>query len=283
MIPPKQILIINALSHYKFLTRIQLAKLGVEKYNSAFSKHLRPLIEANYLGMIDATHYGIGHVYYLNKKGALFLSREKKTELYQINYCKNKPTLSSQTLFHRTASIDCQIELYQTCNQEGINVLFYDRDIETLGNVNRDNNLIRKTRIPINNGRYLEPDAIFMLDSPKGRKLYCLEYEHKDYTKKSYQKSLNHVLALNMKSPSLKYNHKKAHRTLFIYQNPATMKSVMHQLNKSVSGINNWFLFKSYDEVNSGGYFKKSIFQSFKKKNFFASWQQCNGERTSLY
>ncbi len=61
------------------------------------------------------------------------------------------------------------------------------------------------------------------------------------------------------------------------------MESVMRQLNDSVSGIENWFLFKTYDEVNSGGHFKNAVFQSFKKKNFFESWRTSNGERISLY
>ncbi len=219
MIAPKKISILESLAGYKFLTRTQLAKLGIEKYNSAFTKHIKPLIESDYLGMIDATNYGIGHIYYLKKKGAAFIAREQKKEINQINYCINKPELSPQTLFHRTGAIDCQIELYGTCENNDVDILFYDRDIETLGNIKRDNNLTRKTRIPINDRKHLEPDAIFMLDTPKGKKLYCLEYEHKDYTKKSFQKTLSHVWALNMKSPSKKYGHDKAHRTLFIYHN----------------------------------------------------------------
>ncbi len=283
MIAPKKIAVLESLAIYKFLTRTQLAKLNIEKYNSAFSKHIKPMVDSNFIGLIDATNYGIGHIYYLKRKGAIFIAGEQKKELSQINYCINKPELSPQTLFHRTGAIDCQIELYGTCKDEDVNVLFYDRDIETLGNIKRDNNLTRKTRIPINDRKHLEPDAIFMLDTPKGKKLYCLEYEHKDYTKKSFQKALSHVRALNMKSPSKKYGHNKAHRTLFIYHNKATMESVMKQLNESISSIDSWFLFKSYDEVNSGGHFKNSVFQKTEKKNFFASWQQCNGERISLY
>jgi len=283
VIAPKKIAILEALSVYKFLTRIQLAKLGVDKYNSAFSKHIPPLLEADYMGVIDASKYGIGHIYYLKRKGATFISNEFSRDLINIHYCANKPNLSIQSLFHRTAAIDCQIELFSTCRNEGVEVLFYDRDIETLGNMKRDNNLSRKTRIPIAHNKYLEPDAVFMLDTPKGKKLYCMEYEHKIYTKKSYEKTLKHTQALNLKSPSKKYGHDKANRTLFIYNNKATMESVKSKLHKSVSGIENWFLFKSFEEVDSGGVFKKGVFQKAQKKNFFASWQQCNGERIRLY
>ena len=260
-----------------------MAKLGIEKYSSAFSKHLRPLMESNHIGMMDATHYGIGHIYYLKTKGAAFVAREIKEELSKINYCINPPELSPQTLFHRTGAIDCQIELYSTCTAQDIDIIFYDRDIETLGNIKRDNNLVRKTRVPINNRKFLEPDAIFMLDTPKGKKLYCLEYEHKDYTKKSYEKAEKHIRALNMKSPSKKYSHNKGHRTLFIYRNPATMISIMKQLNENVPNIGSWFLFKSYDDVVSKGQFKSSVFKTDERKNFFDGWQQTGGLEVSIY
>jgi len=155
----------KALAEYKFLTRAQMARLGIEKYNSAFSKHIVPLVEAGQLGLLDATNYGIGHIYYLRKKGATFLANDQKRELASINYCINKPELSPETLFHRTGAIDIQIELYLTCKEEAVDILFYDRDIDTLGNIRRDNNLVRKTRVSINNGKFLEPDAIFMLSS----------------------------------------------------------------------------------------------------------------------
>ncbi len=281
MLPPKQESILTALAEFKFLTRLQLARLGIEKYNSSFTRHCKPLHDAKYIGAIDAVRYGLGHIYYLTKKGADWVSKQQDLELHQINFCINKSGLSLQSLFHRTYAIDCQIELYQSCTTE--NIIFYDRDIETLGDVKRNNNLARKTRIPLSGKKQLEPDAIFMLDTHKGKKLYCLEYEHKDFTKKSYQKILMHVEALNLKSPSKKYGHDKAHRTLFVYQNPATMEAVMKQLLIDVSGINSWFLFKTFDGVKSDGQFKNSIYELPKKKNFMTGWQLPNGERIVLY
>lgn len=283
MIAPKKIAVLKALSVYKFLTRAQMARLGIEKYNSAFSKHIRPLLDAGHVGLLDATNYGIGHIYYLRKKGATFIAQDQKLEIGQINYCINKPELSPQTLFHRTGAIDCQIELFLTCEENGVEVLFYDRDIETLGNIKRDNNLVRKTRVPINDRKFLEPDAIFMLDTLKGKKLYCLEFENKDYTKKSYEKAEKHVRALNMKSPSKKYGHDKGHRTLFIYQNLATMESVMKQVHENIADIGSWFLFKSYDDVVDDGQFKGAVYQPGTGKNFFEGWKRADSGITVIF
>lgn len=152
-----------------------------------------------------------------------------------------------------------------------------------MGSLKGDKNLIRKTRIELPKRKYLEPDAIFMLDTPKGKKLFCLEYENEDYTKKSYQKVANHVHALNMKSPSKKYKHNKAHKTLFIYKNPATMESVMEKVKENISGIGNWFLFKTYDKVCTPVDFKNPTSRSQKPRNFLTDWRTVNGEVKPLY
>ena len=283
MIPQKAISILEALSTYKFLTRLQMARLGIEKYNSAFTKYCGALVEANYIGLFDARNYGIGHIYYLRKKGAQFIARENQQDINEIKYCASTPKNSLQTLFHRTGAIDCQIELFLSCQKEGIDILFYDRDIETLGNIKRDNNLIRKTRVPINNRKFLEPDAIFMLNTPKGKKLYCLEFENTDYTKKSFEKVQKHVWALNMKSPSKKYQHDKAHRTLFIYKNPATMKAVMQRVKQNIGQVGDWFLFKTLDKVKSEGRFMKAVYHNECNRDFINYWSNVDGAVVTLY
>ncbi len=283
MIPQKSISILQALARYKFLSRKQLARLGVEKYSSALTKHCQPLLEAEWIGVMDATNYGIGHVYYLKRKGALILSKEFKTDIDKIYHCINKPRLTPQTLFHRTGAIDCQIELYKSCTENGAQIIFYDRDIEVVGSLKGDKNLIRKTRIELPKGMYLEPDAIFMLDTSQGKKLFCLEFENEDYTKKSYQKIEKHVHALNMKSPSKKYKHNKAHKTLFVYKNPATMKSIMEKVKENISGIGSWFLFKTYDEVCTPVEFKTPTFQHQNSNSFLTGWRTVNGEPKPIY
>lgn len=283
MIPNKSRAILESLSVYKYLTRKQIGRLGIEKYNSALTKYCKLLLDADWIGVMDATNYGIGHVYYLQKKGAVFLSKELKIDIHQINFCQNTPKLTPQTLFHRTGAIDCQIELYTSCEENGAKILFYDRDIEVLGSIRGVEKLVRKTRIPVLDNRHIEPDAIFLLDTPKGQKLFCLEFENEDYTKKSYQKVESHVHALNLKSPSKKYKHDKAHRTLFIYKNPATMKSIMDKVNENISGIGNWFLFKTYDEVYSPSEFKTQPSPQEESRSFFGNWRTANGGLTSLY
>ena len=283
MIIDKKRSILIALGQYKFLNRIQMARLGIEKYNSAFSKHIPPLIEAKYIGLLDATYYSLGHIYYLTKKGAHYLRNILDFCLDDLHYCVKKPILSTQTLFHRTNAINCQIELFLTCNFENFSVEFYEREIEALGSIRGATKLARKTRLTVSKDCVLEPDAIFMLNTEVGQKLFCLEYEHKDTTKKSIAKAKKHVMALNARTPSEKYSHSKAHRVLFVYYNPSIMISVMNYLNQNIKGLESWFLFKNYRDVISVDSFKKSKYCLERKKSFLESWQQCNGERVSLY
>jgi hypothetical protein len=127
MVPAKSLAILKVLSIYKFLTRKQIIRLGVEKYDSALSKRCSPLIEAEWIGVLDATTYGIGHVYYLKSKGAIWLAKETGIDPKEIHFCISKPKLTSQTLYHRTGAIDCQIELFKTCQANQVDVVFYDR------------------------------------------------------------------------------------------------------------------------------------------------------------
>jgi len=281
MISNKQLNILRALGTYTYLSRLQMARIGLENYSSAFSKYCSLLLDGKYIGLIDASTYGLGHIYYLKKKGAKFIALHDRVKMEQINFCLNKPQLSNQTIYHRTGAINCQIELIKSLETHNINLIFYDREIERLGNIVRDNNLIRKTRVPIESNQFLEPDAIFQIEEKKNKKLFCLEYEHKDNTKKSFEKVLKHLKALNLKSPSKKYDHPKAHRTLFVYHNPVTMNSVLDKIRNQISGVEKWFLFKSYDEVCSSGGFKRGKYEPRDTQDFLSNWSNVEGEKIS--
>ncbi|MEO1263735.1 MAG: hypothetical protein AAFZ15_33315 [Bacteroidota bacterium] len=283
MIAPKQVKILEALGRYKFLSRSQFARLGIEKYNSNYTKYCKTLLERKMIGVTDARPYDLGLIYHLKEKGAKIIAEHLQTTVTQINFVRSEPTRSPKTLFHRKYSIDCQIELFTTADQAGIEVDFYDRDIETVGSLKKDGILQRKTRVPIHKGQYLEPDAIFRIVTPKGKKLYCFEFENETYTKKSYEKIINHMWALNMKSPSQKYNHEKAHRVLMVYKDQAVMMAVIAKMKKHLSNINRWFLFKTYESVVSPVSLKKSTFTLLEKKDFFANWLAINDTYVSMY
>lgn len=283
MITPKQAKILQILGRYKFLTRSQCARLEIEKYNSNYTKYCQPLIDAKLIGLIDAKPYNLGHIYYLKEKGAKITASHFQSDLSNLNYVKTPPSLSPQILHHRKYSIDCQIELFQTCASENIEIDFYERDIETLGSVKKNKTLERKTRVPIHNNQYLEPDAIFRINTDKGQKLYCLELENETYTKKSFAKIEKHISALNLKSPSKKYGHKKAHRVLMIYKDKGVMNGVIEKMKQQLSGIEKWFLFKAYEDVITPISLQKSAFTFDQQKDFLANWKTIQNTVVYMY
>ena len=127
--------------------------------------------------------------------------------------------------------------------------MYKRQEIDTVGSIKKNGVLKRKTRVELPNSTFIEPDAIFMLDTKKGRKLFCLELEHKDYTKKSIAKVNRHILALNSKSISKKYGHDKGHRSLFVYINNKTKISVDNALTKNFN-LSRWLISISFEEFS---------------------------------
>ena len=260
-----------------------MGRLQLDRHSSSLSRALSPLVNSKHIGLIDAKSYGLGNVYYLKKKAALIISSELGISLNTIDYLTSSPKLSSQSIYHRTRAISCQIELFLSAQESTFSIPRYDRDIDSLADLKRNHNLIRKTRVTISPYLYIEPDAIFFLDSPNGRKLYCLEYEHRDFTKKTLLKANLHLQALNKKSVSQKYGHEKAHRTLFIFSNSSTKNAVMKSIYKQIPSIGSWFLFKSYEDIIPQIKVNSSTFQISEKKNFLAAWQQASTDEVRMW
>lgn len=254
-----------------------MARLGIERYNSNYSKYLNPLLEANMIDIQDARMISLGYIYYLTKKGFITLSAIESLPDSIISYPKRKPSLDSN-VFHRTYAIDCQIELEMSCQTSGDQILFYEKDID-----NSDIKNVRKTRISLSTKSHIEPDAIFMLRTNYGDKLYCFEFEHKDSFQKSMDKIEKYIYATNHKSVSKKYNHPKGHRTLFVYHDEKLMNRIMDKAASLYKDLGTWFLFKSYGEVIPHTTLTKSQFSFQKRKDFMSNWQTINRRACKLY
>ena len=96
-------------------------------------------------------------------------------------------------------------------------------------------------------------------------------------------RAIIHLIALNQKVISKKYNHPKAHRSLFVYHNQATLDAILTKLTKEIEGTSHWFLFKSYDEVISHGKFINAAYEGKQSKDFLMNWKNAKGEITSMF
>ena len=281
----KQIKILESLATYQYLTISQFARLGVDGYRSNISTQLKGLRDKK-KNLVDRISDGgmndFEDVYFLTKYGAEVIAEHIETDIEGIKMPRSKPKRWQQSYYHRRSSTDCQIELYLSASEYEVEL--YYKETERTGNTRRDNNLARKTRIDTRGG-YLEPDAIFKLDTTKGSKLYLFEMERRDNrTKKQLEEKLRkHVHALNMKSASRLYNHKKAHRVLFVFEHEATMKFAIDFLKKNVEGADFWFLFKLYDEVVPGWVAPKGKFAFGEIKDYSQNWLTVSGKRVDMF
>lgn len=281
MIPPKQVAILKYLSKYKFLSRKQMARLGVASKNSNLNAPCRDLVDANFIGEINARNYGIGYVYYLKKKGALNLA-EHEEAFNEINYVENDPKLQPSTLHHRYGAISCQIELDLSSLIHNYDVGFYHRDIERKGNIRKDHNLSKATRVSVK-GKILEPDANFIV---AGR-LFAFEYENQTHTARSIEKLTRHCDALDIRALGKEYNYKsgdswKLHRVLCVYEKESIMKAVMKKMLKEFNPkytTGKWFLFKTYAEVVPD---ITGDFEITNVKDYFENWLTLAGERVKM-
>lgn len=285
-ITPTQGKVLRSLARYKFLTNSQLARLGVFKNAPRASKVMSELREGKD-ALVDLRETGqhLEVVYYIKyDKAAQIIAEHLDLGLKEIKYPKSKPTLSYDSYRHRKMAIDCQIELYSYCQEEGIGIEFYDRDIDRTGNVRKDNNLTKRTSVTLPDGRNLEPDANFLLDTQIGKKLYCLEYERRDNRTKSdlIEKFDKHLRALNAGLISKKYGHPKAHRVLFVFEHPNVMEWAMEEASK-IGQLDNWFLFKTYadvvNEVRREG--NNYVFET--TQHYFHNWRNSRGELVSIF
>lgn len=275
LINEKQVKILECLAKYKFLNRKQIARLGLVGKNSNLNAHYKGLVEAKFIGEINARQYGLGFVYYMKKRGADNREHERPTE--KVSYVKHEPRLQPSTLHHRYGAISCQIELDLAALVHNYKVDFYIRDIDSDDTVEVGSHLSRATRLHLESS-ILEPDANFLLSSGSSTRLFAFEFENQTHTARSMKKLLNHIEALETKALGRKYKlfndagtKHKAHRVLCVYEKENVMKSVMKKMYDMDAAWSDgmWFLFKTMKEVVEG-------------EDYFEGWRTLGGQRVNM-
>lgn len=262
---PTQSNILLALAKYKFLTVSQFLELGISTQKTNLSSSLKPLkLSRKPLVKYDqfGVHPKLGRledVYYLHKNAVKLLVEQLHIDEEDIKIPKGRGVQFSQDYFHRKSTIECQISLEKATQASELEIDFFDRYFDKTGS-SRRGGLNVKTKLLLDDDNFIIADAIFLLKGSGINNLYCLEmYNGKD-TKRTLKQLLKHLKALELGSPSTKYNHKKGNRVLSVFEFPSMMTSVIERLNENplFLNFNDYFLFKSLDDV---------------KEDFFSEWK----------
>ena len=273
-IKPKQVLILKALARYKFLTYSQIIRLGIFNHTSNLSIAVSGIRERTRPMVRKIPHrVGAEAKLYLTKFGMKVLCELRPDDYNEANihYLKRVLYTDTQNQKHRTSAISIQIELDFSCLEKGFPLLLCERDIDTIGNRRKDNNLTSKTAIEYENGRSINPDLIFIIQTPSQKELYLCELENGDDHAKSFEKTIKHAKLLLSGSANKKYNHNHAgYRTLWIFENETTMLGTMKRIQSSpfFDNVTDFFLFKPLDKINS---------------DFWEGWLNAVGEERKLY
>lgn len=117
-----------------------------------------------------------------------------------------------------------------------------------------------KNRIDLDNYKYIIPDIVTKFNVDKREYLYLIEVHNGKDTNKAFMQCLQHIKAIDLETPKMKYNHSKNNRVVFIFEFKSCMLALTKKMNenKGLRKYLNLFLFKTIDEVRvefEGGWF----------------------------
>ncbi|MGZ8997123.1 MAG: hypothetical protein ACXW3P_11655 [Rhodospirillales bacterium] len=226
IIPDSQLRVLEELAVYRYLIPRQLIRLGICRslpYLYAILRDLetgeRPLIRKIEYG-VHPTAGRLAKVLYLTRQGAELLADYLSIAPETAFYPKQHNNPYRNDYFHRTATIDVQIELNRFAAASGFALPYFHAYFHKTG-ANRGTaphgRLQAMTKVRLASGAIV-PDAIFRLDPVSGPPwLFALEIKNGADTGAALRQIEGHIRALEDGALSARYGFAQAHRTLFVF------------------------------------------------------------------
>ena len=298
-LPQSNLAIMKALACYRFLTVAQMVRLNIAKSQpntyTALSKFKKSKLTKKashrfYVGMVEAFYFGVGFpsLYFLTKKGAVYLSEYEDIELKDIQYFKGNPSLSTVSLRHKIALVDFHISLIELITSKEKEphfpqkLRFFDTYLESEGsNASKKADFKEvKTKVYLTENYTLKgvtekrgfiiPDAIFRVQIDDDFYPFCiLEVDRTKNTKRCIEQIRWNLWASADYKISKKYED-KPHRgypnfIIYIFENdnmPALVKKRFHEKYPKWIRVFDFFVFLTTakqisDEKNFGMLFKE--------------------------
>lgn len=250
IITPTQTKILTQLAHYKFLTISQMVGLGVASQRSNLYTAIssirdtrRALVKEIKFGT-DPQKGRLESFYHLTRTGKASLIESGILEEEQILLPKGTSTLFSNDYEHRKITIDCHIACAQACEQEGIEVIQFDRYFDKTGNNRSGKNLKAKTSITYPGG-YIIADGSFLIAKNGVSRLYALEVYNDRNTKRIIGQLRKHIKGIQESSLCGHFGIEKGHRVCCVFSYDGIMRQVMERFEPGE--FENFFLFKQHE------------------------------------
>lgn len=258
-----QIKAIELLLIFKYLTSSQFVKMGVFKKRAYLTNSLKilldtkhPLISKHDFNPINGK---LESFYYLTKYGKKFLRDELAYDETQIKVPLGVNQIYLKDYFHRKYTIDFHLYFRKWLELNDGQINFLNYYFDKVGN-NRSGNkneyVTALNRIQLNETNSFIPDinAKFTIDNKEY--FFLFEQHNGNDAKRLFEQLYIHIHAMSKKAVSSKYNYKKPYKVVVVCEEKSVKDSVIKRLQKEegIEYYNNFFIFKTNDELEKGFY-----------------------------
>ncbi len=248
-IPQSNFQALECLHTYKFLTVKQLQRLGVNGHEKSVSRTMKRFFDKRrfrreYVGqknfpVVRGADTNLPSVYYLKYQGAKLLAEYYRIPVSEINYPLSEPAYR-QDYYHRIHTVDVHIALRQWAERVGADVGVVDVYFDHVGNTRtggKKNPLRKQTRIPLGkdeDGRFFEPDLIYLVTMPDGRRQFAtVEIHNTRDVKRFLEQMETHAEAITTGAVGIHYEIEIDNRVRWVFWHEGTMFAAMKRIRAS--------------------------------------------------
>lgn len=272
-----QVIAIEWLAKYKYLTSSQFVKLGLYKQRGYLTNSLKilvdmkkPLIAKHDFNPINGK---LESLYYLTKYGRKFLMDEHEYTETQIKAPSGLSPIYLKDYFHRKLTVDFHIYLNQWLNSNDGKINFLNYYFDKSGN-NRSGNkskyVTALNKIILNKTNSFIPDINTIFTVNNKEYIYLFEQHNGKDAKRLFEQLYVHIIAISKRVVSEKYNRKNSHTVVVVCEYESVKNSVIKRLQKErgIEQYNSSFIFKTNLEL---------------EKDFYNNWTSISSEQVTFF
>ena len=259
-LPANNLLVLQHLAVYRFLTVPQLIGLGVAKHKSTvydilkrFDRFPRKLIDRKKFNFVSGRG-NIHMVLYLTRGGTELLAEHYGVDPGRIKYPRGQ-TIFVNDYYHRIATIDFHIALRQWAENAGATVDFFETYFDKTGS-NRGGvgqRLRAKTRVDVGK-EFFNADAIYRTTKSNGSQWLVIFEMHNGHDSGRFLKQLDiRLLALEEGSINDQYEFFDPCILECVFEHESTMRAVIKRVRQAedLTGFREYVSFNTIENVRT--------------------------------
>ena len=255
----KEIKVLKALAHYKYLTKKHFIALGIASTQQKLDERVLNRLRHGNDRLIKTSSISLERpfgrppqIYTLTSHGASILAEYMDIDVSSIS----RPiggVQFSRDMYHRDNFIYCWIALDQWAEKKGYQVNFFDAYYDCEGAQRLTEGRIRRKTSVFVDGRTRTPDGNFMLDMAGDKRLFTLELHRFTDTKKICEQLNIHARIITGDILTDKYKHQFSNYVLSIHTRKSTLQATKARLlqNAKFPDLKDHYVFNLVENVTA--------------------------------